>query len=57
MTTVIRRAGDREGGELPERKLEDTNEMHLSERDSEWVVDLRSRRVVRRPSPVDRQRS
>lgn len=56
MTTVIRRVGDHESGDLPERRNEDINETTLPERDSEWVVDLTSRRVIRRTTPVRRTR-
>lgn len=54
MTTVIRPVSEYDGNRRGERIEEAYDELVARERDTEWVVDMASNRVVRREVPLPR---
>ncbi len=54
MTTVVRPPSENDGDGRGRRIKEAHDELADRERDSEWVVDVASHRVVRREVPVPR---
>ncbi len=54
MTTVVRPVGDSDGKRRPERLEEAVADADIRESDVEWVVDLRSKRIVRRNIGISR---
>jgi len=54
MTTVIRPVSEYDGNRRGERIEEAYDELVAREHDAEWVVDIASKRVVRREAPLPR---